>query len=432
MPEPQTGQQKTIDILQALSQFLPKMGGIFGRAGGGMAPGGGATPGRVGSMMPLFQPGTPGAPQNLSGGGGGMPGGTLPTMAATMGAPSQNQPQDSGPVPIGTYATGVEFGDKQGRNAAVVTNALQGVTSLISKYKQNQESKTRAKAEGYFNQIVAAQQAGDQQALALLLEDPKVIKTLEKGLNYFMPKVPGEPPPPEAMGVHGAIQKLGKMNQPGGVSFPVQSKGASAQRAISDLTSTEALKRLQADPSLAGTLGLGTSLSGSETRTAERGQAGLELSPAQRTLMTHEDNRIYDANLQTMKLFQEKNKAELAQLAAQIQGQKDVATIHAGPLYERAKIARDISEAQIKMKKELSNGNVRKANSILMTTLTSQINNLRTNATKAKKEGQDDQAAQWTQTADELQKQYDDAKKTADLDVDSIVERILGSSSDEE
>lgn len=407
---------KLAQILQMFGKGTPQQGGQNPVI----------SPAHVGQLIQPFRPGQ-------QGGGGG--------MAAPPGAPTPNQPQSQGPPESGLYKSGFEFNTSGGRDAAVVTSAIQGVSQFLSQAKQKKEQKTKATAENYMSQIMAAQQAGDQETLNLLLQDPKVVSTLEKGLNYLMPKVPGEPPPAEALGVHSAITKLSKKQQsqqrlpapntPGGVSFPRMPQSASNESQMKDVITKAALEAVKNDPTLAQKLGIGTTLSGAETKQAEQWAAGLGISPAQQAAMAQDDKKL----AQTFSMFKIENETELKKLAstermssARNATELKAASISAGPMYERAKIARSLGEAQIKYREAMAKGQQTNANKIAMTTLTSQIDNLNTLAEKAAKDNNEALSKTYKSQADDLSKQYKEIKDSQDTDVNKIIEQILGPS----
>jgi hypothetical protein len=416
-----------------------------------LMPMGQAMTGRGGVQNPMISPGMigqvpqmPGVPQVSGAGTGGassmaMPG-QPPRMAAPGGSPSQNPSGTPNAPGNPLFQTGFSFDNPQARNGAVAASAIQGVTQFLTQAKQKKEARTRAQAEGYMSQIHAAQQSGDQEALNLLLTDPKVVSTLEKGLDFLMPKVPGEPPPPEATGIKKFLDKLtGKQqggtnpngprlpqpNTPGGVIQPRGPQSASNQQAMSDITSRAALQALQQDPTLARTMGLGTGLSGDEARSAERYQAGLALAPA-------EERKAFMANQSMLEKFDQENKQLLTELASRektaaagLSSQERQAHISAGPMYYRAKIAKDIADSQIRIRTMVANGKVGEANKVAMQTITSQINNLRSNAEKAKKDGHDDISAEFEKQATDLQGRYDQMQKSQEMNVDQIINDIL-------
>jgi hypothetical protein len=436
MQDPNQPRAAGSQMLAVLSQIMSQFG--QGRAAGQGNP-------LISKGMPGQVPQMPGAPQVPGAGAGGV-GGASPAMSmpgritGPIGPATQNQPGSSQVIEPGLMRTGFEFNTGGGRDAAVVSSAIQGVSQFVSQAKQKKEEKTRAQAENYMSQIHAAQQSGDQETLNLLLQDPKVVSTLEKGLNYLMPKVPGEPPPPEATGVKKFLDKLtGKQsgmtnpngprlptpNTPGGVAMPRQPQSASNAQAIQDIMSRAALQAMQSDPEMAKRMGLGTGLSGKEATEAERYQAGLASSPAA-------ERQAYLAHVNLLEKFDNENRQLLAELASREKiaaGTQATTLAHAriatGPLYERAKAAREVGLAAAKAREAVAKGKVGEANKIIMQTLTSQITNLRTNAEKARKDDKADLAAEYTKQADDLQKRYDDVQKLSEQGVDDIINQIL-------
>lgn len=422
------------NILDILKDLLPQMTSLAG-GGGGPAGGGGASP-LISPGMPGQVPPAPPVPQVA---GAGSPGSSmamgLPGRTAGPIGPATQTPMPArGQVNNPLFQTGFEFSSPQGRNAAVVSSAIQGVTQFIGKAKERKDAKTKRQAENYMSQITAAQQSGDQETLNLLLEDPKIIKTLEKGLDYIMPKVPGEPPPPEAVGVKSALDKMVQMrlpapNTPGGVAIPRQPQSVANQRAMADITSGEALKAVQADPTLARAQGLGTTLSGEELRKSEQWAAGLGISPAQQAKMNQEDRKIAQAfqvasmqNETALKEILSREKISEASTKAEIEAAK----IHAGPMYERARLLQQMAKDRLEYQKALASGSQKKANDIALRSLTSQITNLRTLQERAAKDGKDDLVTQYKTEADSLQKTYDEILASQQMDIDKIVKEILG------
>jgi hypothetical protein len=266
--------------------------------------------------------------------------------AGPIAMPTVNQPRAMAPPTPPGYMTGYEFGTPAGRNAAIATGAIGSVMEAVSKFKQQKTDKERATAENYMNQIVAAQNSGDQETLNLLLSDPKVIKTLEKGLNYIMPKRPGEPPPPEAQGIQGALKKaqaaqqqngrLPAPNTPGGVAIPQVSQAAQAMKQLGDMIAQERLRKAQQDPKYLESLATGTTLSGDQMNKAEAYQSGLELTPMQKAQLTTEDQKMYTSTAMQLTELDAQNRNLIAKLASDEKQQK----IAAGPLYARVAIWR--------------------------------------------------------------------------------------------
>jgi len=230
VPLPSAPQQsKAQSIMEILTRVLPQLGASMSPQAG--APPGGS-PGRVGGAPPAMTAPPPGAP------------GVDPRAAAAQAPRAMPAPAQQGPAYLpqpqpGAMQTGFEFNSKAGAKAATVSGVISNMTQAISRARQKQEESQRTKAANYASQLAQAMADGDQETVQMMLSDPKIVKTIEKGLDYVFPKEPGEPPPPEAKGVIQGIQKAlgrGKFNQqnrpmpaagqPGGVHLPRPSMAA--------------------------------------------------------------------------------------------------------------------------------------------------------------------------------------------------------------
>jgi hypothetical protein len=130
----------------------------------------------------------------------------LLAMLAQQMSQSQAGGQTNVPLPKAPQQksqTNVEYGGIAG-----------GIMGLIEGHKAKKEALETQKAESYYNQLqqfltptgdpnVDAQ---NKQKAEMFLGDDKIRKTLEKGLGYFQLMEP-EKPPPEAVGVHQAMNK---------------------------------------------------------------------------------------------------------------------------------------------------------------------------------------------------------------------------------
>lgn len=140
---------------------------------------------------------------------GGVPG-------AAGGAARQLSP--ASPTPFnGT------FGDRRGI-----------ISQLVNSAEKKGHDKKVNEAEMYYNQInsfLASGQPGDQQKAQQLLDDPKVRKILKTGLDYVPLE---EDPPPEALGIHQAQQKITQkasvLNQVKQMLSGGQKQGSAQQR----------------------------------------------------------------------------------------------------------------------------------------------------------------------------------------------------------
>lgn len=153
--------------------------------------------------------------------------GSIPGMAAPQGTPSMSTSQQGGvpgaaPGPQATPSSqampqnqaqpgparqlspasptpwsGGTFGDRRGI-----------ISQIVGAAEKRGHDKKVNEAEMYYNQInsfLASGKPEDQQKAHQLLDDPKVRKILKTGLDYVPLE---EDPPPEALGVHQAQQKI--------------------------------------------------------------------------------------------------------------------------------------------------------------------------------------------------------------------------------
>lgn len=113
-----------------------------------------------------------------------------PQAAPQGGAARQLSP--ASPAPFnGT------FGDRKGV-----------ISQLVNSAEKSVHDKKAHEAEMYYNQInsfLASGQPDDQKKAQALLDDPKIRKVLKAGLDYVPLE---EAPPPEALGIHQAQQKI--------------------------------------------------------------------------------------------------------------------------------------------------------------------------------------------------------------------------------
>jgi hypothetical protein len=122
--------------------------------------------------------------------------------AAQPQAPPQQQPQNQGGAarqlsPASPAPFNGTFGDRKGVISQLVNSAEKGA-----------HDKKAHEAEMYYNQInsfLASGQPDDQKKAQALLDDPKIRKVLKAGLDYVPLE---EAPPPEALGIHQAVQKI--------------------------------------------------------------------------------------------------------------------------------------------------------------------------------------------------------------------------------
>lgn len=178
LPDQSQGNPQQVDPRLLMQMMMAR------RAQQGAIPGA-AAPQQATPQNPTQQPsapqaGVPGAAQPQS----------QPQAAPQGGAARQLSP--ASPAPFnGT------FGDRKGVISQLVNSAEKGA-----------HDKKAHEAEMYYNQInsfLASGQPDDQKKAQALLDDPKIRKVLKAGLDYVPLE---EAPPPEALGIHQAQQKI--------------------------------------------------------------------------------------------------------------------------------------------------------------------------------------------------------------------------------
>jgi hypothetical protein len=313
-------------ILQSISAAAPSSGG--GGGGGGSSI---ISPGSVG--------GTP--PQIL---GGGAPRG----MAAPTGGVA---PRAGIPMP-GGFSTGFSFPNKQARDAATVEGAIANVSQAIDSYKKNKEAKLAQTAQNDMAQVLAAAQSGDQRMLDLLIgqsggkEAEKRLKRIEKGLGYIFPKEPGEPPPPEAKGVQGAIKQaknqksgggLQPVGKPGGVAIPQGDELAALEKQIKTQQAQALLQKMRSDPKFLEQMSTGSTMSGEQMQQAELVKSGLALSKDQEAKLDEADKAMWQKTALGLTKMETDLQADALAAWAEISRAK----IATGPQWARVNAYRD-------------------------------------------------------------------------------------------
>jgi hypothetical protein len=154
--------------------------------------------------------------------------------ARPVAPPSQNRPQ-ANQLPMPDLQT--SYPTDQAVKAGVTKSAIDSVIQLVNSTKQKKQQDESIRAENYFSQIMTAAQdpsdPNNKKILDVLTGDPKVMKTIEKGLDYTFAQDNStkKPEPPESHGLKAALQKMvGKQaplpksqpaaGQPGGILLP--------------------------------------------------------------------------------------------------------------------------------------------------------------------------------------------------------------------
>jgi hypothetical protein len=106
-------------------------------------------------------------------------------------------------------AYGTQYQSKAARNEAVVGSFVEGLRGQVNQKKKDQQQALVTRAQILFETITAYGASGkpeDQAKAKEMLNDPKNLKILEKGLNYVPAEA--EAPPPEHTGITKAIQAI--------------------------------------------------------------------------------------------------------------------------------------------------------------------------------------------------------------------------------
>jgi len=256
-----------------VQQLMASIQQVYQRAAGQANPAGSQpnfTPGQVNPLTPTITFNPQGAP--------GQP------MSYVKPSP---YPSNS---PTGSQSIG-GFGNKREAVNAGLVSLGNSLSSLFGAAEQKEHQKKATMAENYMmqiNSLLASGDPQDRQKAMTILEDPKIRKILKTGLDYVPLEEP-EPPPPEAVGVATAVNKIktNMQNQP-----PQQPKmqpvlpQPSAQDKLKAAVTNALLQKIQQDPASALTMMGGSQLSSAEQRASEFYKAGLGLSPAQADALT--------------------------------------------------------------------------------------------------------------------------------------------------
>jgi len=257
------GQDQGQNIMQAIQD-------MYQRAASNATSGGPAatptyTPGSVAPLTPInFNPtGAPGAPISVA-------------------RPAALPP----PVQTGSQSIGA-FGNKREAVNAGLVSLGNSLSSLFGRAEQKEHDKKAAMAENYMmqiNSLLASGNPQDREKAQTFMDDPKIRKVLKDGLNW-QPLT--EPAPPEAVGVHTAVNKIAQGAQaqppPGGRAvMPQASLASQIQASIQNAV----LQDLKNNPEKALKMAGSDTLSAAETRTSDLIQHGFQLSPAQTQAMS--------------------------------------------------------------------------------------------------------------------------------------------------
>lgn len=290
-PPPQ--QNPIVRLLMALKQHLSGQQGQ-GQAGGP----GGATP--------PFQPST------TQGGQG--PRGTLPMP--TPGGGGQSGASPSGGGPPSSTGQMVSAIDPQGTKAY---EGFQGLAGLLQLWTSRKSEKEHVEAANIAQKLRKAMDDNDVATVHEILNDKNATKVLNKVYKGWLTKSqeaqkPGKEPDPAVSGFEKGVAdyEKGKAQQPpkggrteGGYLLPQ----AGPQQQLAGIKTGAELSAAQQDPKRT----LDTQLTSDEMRSAERGKAGLEMTPANEAKMKESMAKLRQAQLgvQKAELELQSKQAEL-------------------------------------------------------------------------------------------------------------------------
>jgi hypothetical protein len=266
--------------------------------------------------------------------------------ASPVAPPSQGRPQATQtPVP----QLGSSYDTQAASKGAVAQSVVNSVIQMANQAKQKRQQDESLKAENYFSQLMTAAQnpsdPNNQKIIQILTSDPKIMKTIEKGLDYSFaqePAKPTKPEPPEAKGLKAAVQRMfhGKpqptsqpaAGQPGGIVLPGPTQAGQLQAA----QQSAQLSGLQQSPELR------QSVAGLRPTPAEE----AKLDTAER-IAAGKDFTSYQIELEKAKTAQTKADNDYAKQVLTNKGRFDattsVARINAQARVESARIAAQAS-----------------------------------------------------------------------------------------
>ena len=262
------GNNPGADTQQILAAIQKMLSGVGQATGQGQGPATGSpivSPQRLGPTPQSTISFNPGGASN-------------PAIQTSQARPTPTVPQ-TGSQSIGNFAT-----RKESLNAGLVSlgNSL---TGLFSAAEQKVQAKKSALAENYMlqiNSLLASGDPNDKKKAELILEDPKILKTLKTGLEYVPLQ---EEVPPEARGVQSAIQKTtgqqqGQQQQQRPQMRPVLPQ-PSQQAQLQSAMQNALLQKIKQDPASAISMLGQSQLSSAEQHADEFYKAGLGLTPAE-------------------------------------------------------------------------------------------------------------------------------------------------------
>lgn len=397
-------------------------------------------------------PNQPTPPQFGGGGGVPMPNPRGPNPGGGISPAGGGTP----PAQMPLNNSRVEYDTKENAKSGSVQQIMNNLQQIIQSFTNKKSQQRANEAQNYVTQINQAQAAGDTGMVNALLSDPKVVKTIEKGLDYHFERQqkmnePQEAPPPEAIGLQKAVEAQAKSqssqggqsqgqpqsqqqqqnplqklmaliknrgqqqpqaqlpmpNTPGGVMIPKPSQGQQNQNMVTN----EQGRLLQSDPTYLRQQATGSTLDSNQNQQAEAIAKGLNVSPAQvKALGMQQQTALIKAytsmakDQMTYDIAQENNKTKLGVAGIAGQSRIDAAQI--------AKSAKKYATDAIKSHWNTSEAaGTLKLNTAILGHYTTMAKNYSSLSEKAKSAGNKDQAAQFQTQADGFQKKYDDMQQ---------------------
>jgi hypothetical protein len=180
---------------------------------------GNVTPNQPGGP-PRFGPGAQQTPMPNGMGAPGGGGGANPSGGGVP-MPVQQGPRSPSNLPApGGFSTGFEFSNPKAAKSAAIQGTMMNLQKTLEQYTNKKNERITNEAQNYVAQVNAAIASGDKDMVNALLSDPKVLKTIQKGMDYHFEKMQNmqeapEPAPPEAIGVQKGIESSPQVQKAG-------------------------------------------------------------------------------------------------------------------------------------------------------------------------------------------------------------------------
>lgn len=420
IPLPQndpTASTQTNPIIQKLLATLQQAQQASKQAGGALQAG--SAPPTTAGVSPQASPPPP-LPFQSSGA-------RAPVSPAAPRGPSPPPPMPGGGTPT-------EFGSMKGAQQNTVQQTISNITQAIHQAVEKKKAKQTKEAENYTIQLNQALENGDKEMVDTMLSDPKIVKTIEKGLDYHFTKMQGgEPAPPEATGVKAAFQKimgkqqppqaaLPKPGQPGGVMLPKPGPEQQLQNAVQNAR----LREAQDNPQFLRQLATGTSLSPEEQRTAELVAKNLQIAPADLAHLSALENQQILKTYGQMALEDMKAEAAMARTKVMASSREGAAAMGAESRINSAKIMADARKYAADMVHDAATkkGQGKVDHQLTLGVMKHYDNMSKTYATLAEKATSDDEKKFYQKQADTYQQKFDSLNQ--DIEDQKLMDQFQG------